>query len=71
MFYSLPFCPPLNPYLQVEKEDISFLREAAPVKIESKFDLHAFDSEGNKILFKIKAHVSFNSNLKCSINNQI
>lgn len=42
----------------MEKEDISFLREAAPVKIESGFELHAYYPDGKQTAFKIKAHVS-------------
>ena len=44
--------------IQVEKEEISFRREEAPTKVESTFDLHAFDTDGTQIPFKVKAHVS-------------
>lgn len=45
--------------LQTEKEDISFLRAAPLAKIESAFDIHAYDAIGNKMAFKVKAHVCF------------
>lgn len=43
--------------LQTEKEAISFLPAAPAGKIESAFDLHAYDAVGNKTSFKVKAHV--------------
>ena len=42
---------------QVEKEEISFPRESAPIKIESTYDLHAFDADGMQMKFRVKAHV--------------
>lgn len=64
-------CATLTSYLQMEKEDISFLREAAPIKTESTFDLHAFDADGIQMSFKIKAHVSSHSWLSCRVVDQI
>ncbi|KJA15033.1 hypothetical protein HYPSUDRAFT_149642 [Hypholoma sublateritium FD-334 SS-4] len=53
-FYSLFEPSVIKEY--VEKEDISFARDTAPIKTESTFDLHAFDADGSQISFKIKAH---------------